>query len=532
MDLDLLLGGGGGGAAPAADAPDPSLLLDGGGAGAIGGMDDLLLFGGGGGGGLDDLLFGGGGFAPPAPAGGGGGGEAPPVRTGKKVAVQPAQPSTEALKKYITTTDAPVYLVRFVSVVDAPGDAATRRRSAFIATNNNLLLMSTPTVTERSIPIQHIIGIILSVTEAPRRFGPSGQEVHVLMHVRGVKDLYIVLGKEEGNDETEGNVMQVSQSFVAVLTALCASFGDTLSVSTLKRDCESLESFFSPLVFTDDDLRSRFHQALAARTMQLSEMSILDRDERSLDFQIATLKNSDKGATVSGITQDISQLEEVIGSLQRRERDALEEHKKVAVHAAQLKEELSQEEARRLTVIKSQSESAARDSLMRHVAEYELAKKNHKRELQRVTALTAFLDRYARETTRPAYDGGSIAARIDDLTELGLFIQANASSRAELNSKVVKALTENRKRAAHVKELLKQHTDHVATIEGTASVEGLSVAVLDVDEPDNIEPVIVNLEMPAMSADAAPSSRSDAMAIAQPKPAAAPINLDDDDDDI
>lgn len=440
-----------------------------------------------------------------------------------------------------------MFFLRFVSVIDSPNDQASRKRIAFVASHKDLLLMTTPSQTERTVPISNIVGIILSVTEAPRRFGSSGQEVHVLMHIRGAKDLYLVLGKEEGNAENEGSVLTVSQGFVAVLTALCASFGDTLPVSTLKRECESLESFYSPIVFTDDDLRAKFHQALAARTMQLSECSLLERDERSLDIAIATLKNSEKGATVGQLTQDIKNEEDKINLDNRREADAKKEQVKVNHRVQQLKDELVAEEARRMNVIRTQSASAAQEQLLKHVAEFNLQKKNHGREMLRLRTVTNFLERYGRETQQAAYDARNVALRIDDLTDMLQYLQGAASQRTELNSKVVKAITENRRRTLQVKELIKKHEADLATIEETDDLSSLAAAVLDCEEPENINPIVINLENAvagAGSSHSTSSTRMDVQAIAAPtqqqqsQPAGggggapAPINLDDDDDDI
>lgn len=562
MDLDDLLGGGAAVVQAGAGEPDPMAgllggdasaggaggydLLGGGGGGPVAGAGDLddLLFGGSGGGGLDDALLGG---------GGGGSGfwgsgtqqqeqSAPPTRTAKKLSISPAQPQSEALQKYVQSRDAQVYFLRFVSVLDNPHEQGSRKRIAFLATHKDLLLMSTPSQTERTIPIQNIIGIILCVTEAPRRFGSAGQEVHVLMHVRGAKDLYLVLGREEGNSEMEGSVLAISQGFVAVLTALCASFGDTLPVSTLKRECESLESFFSPILFADDDLRAKFHQALAARTMQLSECAVLERDERCLDIAIATLKTSEKGSTVGQLTQEIKNEEDKIALDDRREIDAKKEQVKVAAKVRELREALAAEEQRRMSVIREQSASAAQEQLLKHLAEYKLQKKNHGREMLRLQTVTSFLERYARETQQASYDARNVALRIDDLTDMLQYLQGAASQRTELNSKVVKALTENRRRTVQIKDLIKKHEEHLATIEDADNLDALPVAVLDCAEPENITPILINLENAvagAGSSHSTSSTRMDVQAIASPTVAnavvnassVAPIDLDDDDDD-
>jgi hypothetical protein len=480
----------------------------------------------------DDMLFGGGGEVPtaaetavPSPS------QSPVRQQVSAINLPPVKPTSTVLSSMCSLVGGTPYLARHVHVLSEPNEPlAKRRRVTVIATEKGLTLLTAANAesVEREIPVGNIIGVILYTDDEGGRKLSSVTEIQMLMHIRGQKDLLFSVQKDE-TDPPEKSVVQVSQGIVVILTALCVAYDMTLPVSTLRRETEQLIDFFHDRPFPDDDLRQRMHQALAARTVQYSEHAGLEKSERRFDDRISELRQSDRGQAAYTVREEIKRHLELVAA--QREQDALTvaDLTRMRAELAQLQQDLKAEADKRDAAIRVQASTAVNALARQQGKAYEMQKGQHRRAMTRLAQLTAFCERAQRERPRSEYDTAGTTQHMREMEAQIASLAQYATGRTELNTKVVRALTENRKRLNAAKELLAEHEGHLATLTNATTLETINSQVLVLDIPESVEPVVVAFENntpPPTSA-----ARGAITLTPDPEPAAArpPIDLSDDD---
>lgn len=542
-DLDDLLGDGGIGAAADSliDAADD--LLGGGGAGAstanfsTAAFDDDLLFGGGsstGGGGagiagLDDDADFGGGKASKA-ATGAAAADMPPVTTRKRskpISIPVLENVSPALNSFVSSA---TFFARFVSIIDRD-DKRTRR--VLTVTDSTIYVMTPEVTVERSVSVSSVIGLITRNVEVSKFFGKETETI-VLIQIEGEKDIYFALTKDDHNGNTSSML-----DIIQVLTSICMAHGHALPVSVLK-DGESITEMVKFSV-GDDAIRRQLTEALAFRTELINEITRLTKHDGQLEVAITSIKNSSAGQAAADLTSDMNKISATIAHF--REKNAQLEVAKTAAQQrlAELNKALAEEEDARAREVQSTVEAAAQEQLMRQLAEYEIMKAAHKREMDKIGALTSFLE--GRVNNRGAgifTTTGALSQRIDSLEDDYAWLTERLAERSDEHAARIKALAEGKKRVAQGKELLETLRGELEIIKATPLTAALPSHIVMSELPP-IAPVkpVATVAAKEATSPAMAAKHADPVAASQPQPqpqpaavaaARPPINLDDDED--
>jgi chromosome segregation ATPase len=270
---------------------------------------------------------------------------------------------------------------------------------------------------------------------------------------------------------------------------------------------------------------------LAARTVQYSEHAGLEKSERRFDDRISELRQSDRGQAAYTVREEIKRHLELVAA--QREQDALTvaDLTRMRAELAQLQQDLKAEAEKRDAAIRVQASTAVNALARQQGKAYEMQKGQHRRAMTRLAQLTAFCERAQRERPRSEYDATGTTQHMREMEAQIASLAQYATGRTELNTKVVRALTENRKRLNAAKELLAEQERHLTTLTNATTLETINSQVLVLDIPESVEPVVVafenNTPPPTSAARGAITLTPDP----EPAPAAArpPIDLSDDD---
>lgn len=414
------------------------------------------------------------------------------------------------------------YFVRFVSLLDQEG----RRTRRVIAVTNSQIYVLTPDVhSERTIPITSVIGVVMQNLCVSRRMGTAKDwEQHVLIQVEGDGDIFFALTRDEAN----GNTAQ-TLDIVQVLSALCMSFGEALPVSTLRED-ESIQEMVK-WKQGDDRTRKQLAEVLAFRTELSNELGRLSKSSAQLEYTISALKSSSAGQAVTDIARDIAELEKAVAHFTAENEAATKNKAAEEELHAQLENELGQEQRKREAAVKDTMEAAAQEHLMRQVVEYELMKAAHRRDMDKIAALTSFNDRRLQGRRQQTYTAGQIPLRIDDLEEELEFLREKLIERGEVHSLTVKALAEAKRRVQLGRDIVKQLEDEIAAIKTFKIEDELPAQLTGDSHPHTSE--LVRVEVQKVSdkpPTVQPPVSQPPKPVAAPPQAKAPITLDSDDD--
>jgi len=512
MDDDDLLGG------PA---------IGGGGDDLLGGDDDFL-------GGpavnpdamaFDDDLLGGGGSA-------GANAAAAPAAASAAISMKRAlklSPVSEAATQLLPFLNKDTYFARFVQVVDADGN---RARRVLLATSDRILVKREDDTLEREFPVWAVIGI-LEQAMIVSKFMSKEEELHVLLMVDEVPDLLFALSKDPGNGE---NVPM--RALPDALTAICAAYDIDLAVATLKPS-ENINDFVKK-VNIDFRVRQQMTEILADRTELYKEVHTLSKKESSLEVEVAQIKASKEGQAVADIVKETTQFDMLIESYKKKNEEVDGLRRKAEAMRQQLIEELAAEKARRDEHVANNVSEANKQRMMQQVAEYEVKKGNHKRQMDRTQKITSVYERRVRDRKEESYGVSLIGMRIDDLEKQLRDIQQLAVKPGEDHAKRIAALAENRRRFATCEDLLKSLPEEIKLLELTPFDQPLPAVVESIDLPP-IKPEVPHVDGAAPEekptekhADPAPAAApAPATASITPPPAAAekkPVVISDDDD--
>jgi hypothetical protein len=506
MDDDLL-----GGPSPSAAAAVPfdDDLLGGGGAPSQSAAFD------------DDLLFGGG---PPSPKPTSHSHAGPSSQGSEKLTAEALGPKSafkikpvkEVAQSLVGLVDANTYFLRFLYNILEDG---SRVKVIVRITQTTVDLLTdggTPEVW-RSVPADQVIGVVTQTVVVAKMIGKDLETQAVVQTTDG-KDMQLGFPKENGS---EAAIID----FTNVLTAVCASRGLMLSVCTLTAH-ETLSEHIHR-VFVDPRIRRQLCESLAYRTELANELAALTKEDSKIETAIIEIKGSNTGHEVMDIVTEIQQLEMLIASYTHKgdEVRGMVEDSKRQLRAVQ--DALKLEELRRQSAIENAVQDSQKQRLLKQVADFEIAKAMHRRELDRIAAVTAVYERRNKDRTKDVYSAGEIALRVSDLEEQLDDITRRLAVKGEDHARRVKSLAENRRRKAQAEEIIAQLKADIKAIETAKINEDLSDHLRSLEVPD-LSPVVPTgtIEPPSQRSaqQAAPSSA--AAASARP-----PISLSDDDFD-
>ena len=484
----------------------------------------------------DDLLFGGPTAAaqPSAPVG-----TAPSARTNEQPAKEAPQRTKVAPVSIpaLTETCAALqpflaghvtYYARFVSLVDKD---QKRLRRVVAVTDTHLRVVQEDCTCDRSIPLTSVIGITCQNVLVSRRLGMNKDwETHILVQIGPERDVFFSLCKDEQNPAAQ----QVD--VVNALCALCLTYGMALPVSHLRED-ESIDSMVK-WTNTEDKLRKQYSEVLAFRTELTQELNTYKKQLASLELSVTGLKNSTAGQAVKDINEEIHQVELAIEDFTQKQESLDASKQETSKLHSQLVAELAREDSKRAAAVKETLEASSQEELMRQVAEYELMKHAHKREVDKISAVTSVCERRVASRSAQTYSGVSqLTTRIAQLEDEESFVLEKMTQRSEAHVMKVRAVGEAKRRLEEAKRSLTLIVEEINIIKTTPAQEELPSTVTNESAP-TFEPVVV--EAPTFSmAPAQPSVASLTTASssnAAPTPTTAPaqskppINLDDDDD--
>jgi hypothetical protein len=467
--------------------------------------------------------------------------EPPPPRTKiGKPSIEPLTEATPALQPFLAGNV--TYFARFIAVVDRE---QKRLRRAVTVTDTQLRLMQEDCTQDRVIPITSLVGVVCQNVLISRRLGMSKEwETHILVQVSNERDLFFSLVKDDQNMTVE------KTDIVNALSAMCATYGMALPVSHLRED-ENIESMVK-WHNVEDKMRKQYGEILAYRTELSLELSQRKKLLASLELNITGLKNSTAGQAVRDIHDEITQVQEGLEEFKRKEAAIIETKHEVAKQRSELLAEIAREDAKRAAAVRETLESSAQEELMRQVAEYELMKNSHKREVDKIAAVTAVCDRClsSRGGLRGPDDGAAagaavtfngvsqISTRISVLEDEESFLLEKIAQRSEAHVLKVRAVAEAKRRLDEAKRSLTVIVEEINLIKATGPGEELPSTVTresaPVFEPVVVEAPSITMAPPQPSVAALTTNSAATRSTPPPPPSAVaqkpPIILDDDDD--
>lgn len=447
----------------------------------------------------------------------------PPVAPKPKIAPLAEAPA-DKLKPFMTPN---TYFVRFVALYDAE---LKKTRAVLHLTDTHVQLIQPSTMQlTRSVPIQRVIGILRQAVEVSKAFSfTKGHELHMVLQVDNERDVYLSLSFDQENGGSASSL-----DIVKTLSSLSMAHGVALSVSELTQD-ESIEALVK---WSDgeDKIRRQLSETLAYRTELQVELQSISRMGGQMATSIETLKGSSAAQAADDLMKDMESIRKTMSEFASKlgaiERSKTETQKLLK----NLQEDLEREENRRATHVRETMERSAQSSLMRQVAEYEIMKAAHKREIDKIGAVAAFDERrLATRQKQAVFSGSQLGLRIDELEEEEAQLLDMRSSAAQHNSNATLALTEAKKRLALAKGALADLNEDIQILSERPCSEPLP-ANFRFEAAPTFSSIQITKPSSAKSKapTAAPSLPSAAPATqppaAAPAAARAPIDLDDDD---
>ena len=455
-ELDDLLGG-------AAVPDDDNLAFD----------DDLL---GGGGGQVDeivnldddDLLGGDAVQTPPAPPKTAEVTAAPPPppEQGRRRAV--AFPALKEFPDGLRAYAGSIPDIFFIRACRAIGRDQLRTKKIIAITTENILVFDEGSHTD---PVSHsvskVFGIITQTVLIPKRFGVKEAETHVLVQIDGSADIFFALSKESENGSALNDSFR-DRDVLQALSAVCAAMGVTIPMSSLK-DEELIEKFYNAIdtVRGDEKVRKQESELLSIRTALLYELKVLKKESESLYARIESAKASEAGSAKVRLMEQLKDAKDKLADLeataarQSKEREAALKANKAARLA------LETEDERRSTAAKTTLETVAQEALHEQLAEYEIMKNAHRRETEKLGALTSIHERRLNERGgKTSYVGvADISLRMESLEEEIEFIDARTKYGKDQHTRHLTVLTQAKKLSAAGKERLQTILDEITELQ-------------------------------------------------------------------
>jgi hypothetical protein len=450
---------------------------------------------------------------------------APPRKKVSEPKIPPITETTPALQPFLAGNV--TYFARFVVQIDRE---QKRLRRVLTVTDTHLRLLQEDCSIDRVIPLTSLIGIVCQNILVSRRLGMNKDwETHVLVQVSSERDVFFSLCRDDQNPTTQ------SVDVVNALCAMCMTYNFALPVSHLRED-ESIESMVK-WMNTEDKLRKQYSEVLAYRTELTHELNMQKKLLANLELNITGLKNSTAGQAVRDIKEEIHQVEEAIEDFKQKQATLEASKLETAKLHAQLVAELAREDGKRAAAVRETLESSSQEELMRQVAEYELMKNAHKREVDKISAITSVCDRRLASRSSQAYNGVSqLTTRISVLEEEEEFLLEKVAQRSEAHVMKVRAVAEAKRRLEEAKRSLTLVVEEINIIKVTSASDELPSTVTresaPVFEPVVAEAVTITMAPPQPSVGALSNAPTTHQPPSPPPSAAAkaPINLDDDDD--
>lgn len=421
------------------------------------------------------------------------------------------------------------YFVRFVNVYEAESD---RKRRVVTIDDQALKVHSKEGELLREIPIGSVTALVRQSVFTSKTFGfGKDYELHVLLQLEDDKDLYMALGADSENG------LSSSADVEKVLTAVTNAYGTVLTISDL-REQESIAQLVK-WVKSEDPIRRQYIDALAFRTEVMSELQQLTKMDNQLSHSIEALKASSAAQASKHIVDEMARLEKALSDMQVKgqsiERSKVETEK--ILKALQL--DIEKEEARRAATVRETMALEAQQALHRQVAEFEIMRAAHKRDMDTIAAVTNIQQSRLESRRSAKYDSTSgLTKRMMDLDDEEGIINEKRFAKAQHRIAINAALVEAKRRLVLAKTFLSTLSDEIEQIGNLPSNAPLphhiSLDPAPVYQAVEVPPYsdVVKQQEPTTSVSSPPPSSAAAQGAlatsAKPKPV---IDLDDDDDD-
>ncbi|CUG87739.1 Hypothetical protein, putative [Bodo saltans] len=489
----------------------------------------------------------------------GGAGHHAPISKPKIAALSEAP--SEKLKPFVIPGTS--YFARFVSLFDA--DLKKTRAVLHLTESHVQLIQPGSMQILRSIPIGRVVGVLKQAVLVSKTFSfAKEQELHMVLQISHERDVYVSLTFDQENGGSASSL-----DIVKTLSSLTMAYGVALSVSELHQD-ENIEGMVK---WSDgeDKIRRQLSETLAFRTELQSELQSIARMDGQLTTSIETLKSSSATQAADDLLKDMDSVRKILSDFSAKlasiERSRTETQKLVK----SLQGDLEREEHRRAANVRETMEKSAQSQLMRQVAEYEIMKLAHKRDIDKIAAVTSFnerrvssrqmeyeimklahkrdIDKIAAVTSfnerrvssrqnKVAFAGNQLGLRIDDLEDEEAQLLEMRAAAAQKHADANLALTEAKKRLAQAKGALAGLQEDIQVLSDVPASEPLP-STFKAESAPMFATVSIASARPQMSTipstppPSTPLSSPPTIPAAAPVAAAAaraPIILDDDDD--
>ena len=369
-----------------------------------------------------------------------------------KLELQPLTDVPVGLRQFCSSA---TYHVQHITLIDKSRSAL---RKILTCTDSHVLVYNDDLSVDRSVEITDVAGMISQKLRVKNRFGFGGdEELHVCIQVINQRDIFFSMSEADATESPRN---------LAVLSSLCLSHGIAIPVV---RDLRNGEDIFAMVKWgnEEDRLRLQLCEALAFRNALSVELKALSQEEMKCDSSIESLRHASGNQAVIDIRNEISTIEASIFELSDR-MQALEEKMVSAQNfRAELQRQLDAEEAKRAEKAKETIQLQSKVSFMRQVAEFEIAKRAHKRDMDRINCITSINERRLTNRKLDTYGPAEIALRIDGLEDESLFITEKLIEVAELYSAKQKVLSEAKKRLAEAKLALARLDEEISIVSTT-----------------------------------------------------------------
>ena len=431
-----------------------------------------------------------------------------------------------------------IYFIRSCRVINR--DQQRIKKIIAVTSEEILVFNEGCVVNPLRLSVSKVFGIITQTAFVTKLFGSKEAETQVLIQMEGSADVFFGLSKESENGSALNDSFR-DRDVLQALSAVCAAMGLAVPMSSLK-DEELIEKFYNSIdtIRGDEKIRKQESELLSIRTALLYELKMLKKESEMLYTQIETVKSSSTG---SARTQLVDQLKDAKAKLADLESTAAKQNEERSValkanKAARLA--LETEDEKRSSAAKATMESAAQEALMEQLAEYEIMKNAHRRETEKLGALTMMHERRLKERGGKASFVGvaDISLRMESLEEELEFIEARTKHGKDQHSRHLSVLTQAKKLTAGGKVKLQTLLDDVAELEKIKEAlppgsHGTVPGNISRDQPEKLEmPQSGGIAASAMPV-AAPQPVAAAGGGASAEPPAAPkrpiIDLSDDD---
>eukprot|EP00758_Cryptobia_borreli_P011798 Tbor_TRINITY_DN5692_c2_g4::TRINITY_DN5692_c2_g4_i1::g.8195::m.8195 len=435
--------------------------------------------------------------------------------------------------------DPEIYFIRFAQYMTA----SRERFRCVVSIGKDYVRLFEPSNPEspiQVITVGKIFGVISETVVARKLVGLKYTEYHTLIQVDEGKDLLMITGNDPSNGEY--NTPPYENDIISVLKAVCVASGTVnLPVSIVTGDDLYEYCNFIDYVRGDENMRKHHTHLLSTRTKLKIELAEYTKERESNIRQLQVIRASSACQVLLELKNSIKNLEEEITAVKKEISEKNSQLNKASVEFKTVKIRLAAEEARRTKAANATMKSSEKEKLLMQLAEYEVKKNAHTRDMNKYSALQSVHERRLQlRGNKTAFKGMlDLEERVETLEDENRFILARIQQGKDHHNRQITSLGKAKKIIAEGKsaqekleadiELLQQMKANLKEAKHTKVPDVVSrepPATLEIPEVLGIEAVPVNIppENPP-----SPTDSSD-LDVSLHQTTRTTINLSDDDD--